>query len=193
MTTPPNAPLARNGQITALWRIERVADRCTILSHDARYRYALQYGTLASGTPYAQFIGLNPSISAELTEDPLMRRCWGYATTWGYQAFVLTNIFAAVAAHPRALKQIAEPIGPDNDLWITAMAEQAERIILCWGNDGIHHYRNEAVVALLRPKYGHKLFVFARTKAGHPKHPLYLPQSATLHLAYKETDGHVHW
>jgi hypothetical protein len=40
------------------------------------------------------FIGLNPSTADETNNDPTIRRCIGFAQTWGYGAVCVTNLFA---------------------------------------------------------------------------------------------------
>jgi hypothetical protein len=51
-------------------------------SSDRIYRYALSRAWDCS-RPRIMFIGLNPSTSDELEDDPTIRRCLAYAGTWG--------------------------------------------------------------------------------------------------------------
>lgn len=70
--------------------------RETIFSPCRKYRYTLWRtfslfelgdGRLtAAHQPFVQFIGLNPSTADETNDDPTIRRCVGYAKTWGFGA-----------------------------------------------------------------------------------------------------------
>jgi len=47
-----------------------------------RYRYSLR--TVCDETkPVAAFIGLNPSTADDTVDDPTVRRCRGFAESWG--------------------------------------------------------------------------------------------------------------
>ena len=46
------------------------------------------------------WIGLNPSTADEQQLDPTLRRIRGFSQTWGFTAFVITNLFAYRAMRP---------------------------------------------------------------------------------------------
>ena len=87
-----------------------------IFSEDRVHRYALwrSFATLLSTAPrYAMFIGLNPSTADEANDDPTIRRCMDYTKRWGFDAYVMTNLFAYRETNPE------ERAGPGNsDRWI---------------------------------------------------------------------------
>jgi hypothetical protein len=67
----------------------------------------------------------------------------------------------------------ADPVGPLNDETIRAGVEWADDLVAAWGAHGEHMDRGAHVETLLRglsisPKH------LGLTKAGHPKHPLYI-------------------
>lgn len=65
-----------------------------------RYRYDLwRRWDISKG--YAMFIGLNPSTADKTADDPTIRRCIGFARSWGYGALCMTNLFAFRATDPR--------------------------------------------------------------------------------------------
>jgi hypothetical protein len=85
----------------------------------------------------------------------------------------VTNIFAWRDTDPRAMRRAADPVGPYNDEAILQAAEWADQTVCAWGTHGAHLDRGPGVEALLR-KACVPLFHLGLSKAGHPKHPLYI-------------------
>ena len=143
-----------------------------------RFRYTLWRGWGAQGNcRYVNFVMLNPSTADENVFDPTVRRCYGYAKDWGYNAFYVTNIFALRATDPRELYSCHDPVGPTNDQWIRETATYAELVVAAWGTHGKLHERGLKVAEMLQefePK------CLGLTKKGHPRHPLYLRKDADL-------------
>ena len=81
----------------------------------------------------------------------------------------MTNAFAYRATSPVALKQIADPVGAENDYWLCELAREAAVVVGAWGNHGQINNRGAAIKALGLP-----LTILGLTGAGEPKHPLYL-------------------
>lgn len=123
------------------------------------------------GDGYVMFICLNPSTADENTDDPTVRRCISYAKACGYGAFCMTNIFAFRATDPNDMLAANDPIGPENDRYLRAVAAGAGIVVAAWGTIGTHLGRAAAVKAILPD-----LHVLRLTKDGHPGHPLYLPK-----------------
>lgn len=119
------------------------------------------------------FVMLNPSKATEVQNDPTIERCERRARALGYGGFAVTNIFAWRETSPKALKQAAHPIGAENDAMISEAADWADEIIAAWGAHGEHLERGATVRDLLA-NCGRPLFHFGLTKAGHPRHPLYI-------------------
>lgn len=124
------------------------------------------------------FILLNPSTADETQNDPTIRRCIGYARAWGYGGIVLGNLFALRSTDPAALYSAPDPIGPENNSWLLAIAREVAggRIICGWGAHGALNHRGAAVLAMLG-RIGADLQALTQTKDGHPGHPLYLSAS----------------
>jgi hypothetical protein len=141
-------------------------------SADRRYRYTLwrtglqderELFVTASNTmnrdgrakQFVQFIGLNPSTADETNDDPTLRKCMKFAQRWGYGALCMTNLFAFRATEPTVMKGESDPVGPDNDQWLSEIAGKAGMILVAWGKDGDHMQRDlEVLHELLK---GHKL------------------------------------
>lgn len=143
-----------------------------IYSPCEKYRYALTRVWDASGGKVS-FIMLNPSTATEVQNDPTVERCERRARTLGYGAFRVTNIFAWRDTDPRLMRKAADPVGPENDSAIAEACEWADRVVCAWGTHGEHLDRGPAVEALVRGT-GATPYHLGLSKAGHPKHPLYI-------------------
>ncbi|ABD56950.1 DUF1643 domain-containing protein [Jannaschia sp. CCS1] len=143
-----------------------------VYSDCERYRYALTRVWDADGQR-ALFIMLNPSTATEVQNDPTVERCERRARTLGFGAFRVLNIFAYRATDPRDMRRAADPVGPANDAAILAGLDWADRVICAWGTHGEHLARGPAVADLLWGT-GRELLHLGLSKAGHPKHPLYI-------------------
>lgn len=139
------------------------------------YRYTLTRIWDPDGRK-ALFVMLNPSTATEVQNDPTVERCERRARALGFGAFRVTNIFAYRATDPRVMRATADPVGPGNDAAIAESAPWADQILCAWGTHGAHLDRGPAVEALLRAT-GRPLFHLGLSKAGHPKHPLYISYS----------------
>jgi len=140
-------------------------------SHCEKYRYSLW--RFWDKNPYALFLMLNPSTADEENNDPTVERCQRYAAQWGYGGLVVCNIFAYRATKPKDMKSQDDPVGPDNDDYITKQAADAGIVVCAWGNHGSHENRSKNIVATLRES-NIELHCLKITKQGEPGHPLYL-------------------
>ena len=132
------------------------------------YRYILSR-TWDKKTDRIMFIGLNPSTATELKNDPTVTRMINYAKSWKFGSITICNIFAFRATFPEDLKKCKEPIGRENDEFITAEAKRSKMVVAAWGNHGQLLQRSQQLLELLGNVYHLGL-----TKLGEPKHPLYL-------------------
>ncbi|MEM7472810.1 MAG: DUF1643 domain-containing protein [Pseudomonadota bacterium] len=136
------------------------------------YRYALTRIWDDAGGKIA-FVMLNPSTATEVQNDPTVERCERRARALGYGAFRVCNIFAWRDTDPFKMRKAAEPIGPMNDGAIADACDWADRIVAAWGTHGAHLNRGPQVETLMRAT-GKPLYHLGLSKAGHPKHPLYI-------------------
>ena len=137
-----------------------------------RYRYALTRIWKPKDGKIT-FVMLNPSTATEVQNDPTVERCERRARTLGFGAFRVCNIFAWRDTDPFKMKKAPEPIGVANDTAILEACDWADQIICAWGTHGAHLGRGPQVEQMMRgqPK---PLFHLGLSKAGHPKHPLYI-------------------
>ena len=157
-----------------------------------RYRWFLQRPIQANpcrGTKrrVLVFVGLNPSRADGKRDDPTLRRLMGFTHHWGYHHLVVLNLFAHISSSPLVLRRCAKPIGAENDQFLNRWFQQWAQettwdLWLGWGVGGGLMKRDKAVLKMLnqvRDQRGHlpPPFVTGTTKAGYPRHPLYLPTS----------------
>ena len=119
------------------------------------------------------FIMLNPSTADETANDPTIRRCIGFAQSWGFSHLIIGNLFALRSTDPAALYSAPAPVGPDNDMHLKSIGDEAELVVAAWGVHGAYQWRDRDVRRLLHPR-GVDLHHLGLTKHGRPKHPLYL-------------------
>lgn len=165
-----------NKRLKPVTIVTQVELRNTALFSSCRsYRYLL-WRTWAEDweTNFVMFVGLNPSTADENTNDQTIRRCIGFAQSWGYSGLCMANLFAYRATDPAIMRRIVDPIGPENDAHLVATAEKAKLIVAAWGNHGTHRQRHLQVKALLP-----SLHCLRLTKTGMPSHPLRLPADLT--------------
>jgi hypothetical protein len=154
-------------------------DKGATFDKTQRYRYKL-WRTWGEGGRLAHFIMLNPSTADAEVLDPTVTRCLSFALAWSCDGMVVTNLFALRSTDPRGLYAVDDPIGGGNDAYIRAAADRCDINVCAWGVHGAYLDRGRTVAELLQPYRPQCLGV---TKAGHPKHPLYLKQATEL-IAY---------
>src|SRR5262249_38886078 len=152
--------------------------RQAVLSPDQIYRYRLSR-IWDEAVPTMLVIGLNPSTADATCDDATIRRCRGFAAREGFGGLQVVNLFAYRSTDPAALPHVAAPAGPNNDLHIPPVVEFAAFAVAAWGAGGHLNGRDRHVTDLVR-SFGVPLRCWGRTKAGHPRHPLYLPGDTPL-------------
>jgi hypothetical protein len=153
-----------------------------VLSDCGTYRYTLEREWM-TGEGTCLFVMLNPSTADASEDDPTIRRCIGFAQRWGYQRLAVGNLYAYRATDPKAMKVALRPIGEPlpaghattygnvNDEWLRKLALKADRIICAWGANAEPQRGREVFDVLSAHSFVEHLGL---TKAGAPKHPLYL-------------------
>jgi hypothetical protein len=147
-------------------------------SRDRAYRYLLtrRWGDPA---PWMTWIMLNPSKAGAFESDPTCTRAIGFAKREGCGGMDILNAFALIATDPKELRSHADPVGPDNDLFLAQHAAQATFAVAAWGVHGTLRGRGAQVARLLADA-GVKLLCLGSTEGGDPRHPLYVRSDAPL-------------
>jgi Uncharacterized protein conserved in bacteria len=81
----------------------------------------------------------------------------------------MLNAFAFMATNPRDMGRADDPVGPENDVHIRAVAREVGFIVVAWGNGVQWKNRGGAVLDILG-----KVWTLALTRRGFPRHPLYV-------------------
>lgn len=112
-------------------------------------------------------------------DDPTVAKAQRYARSWGYGSAIVVNTFAYRATDQKRLLEIEDPIGPENDRWISHYAKTANIIVFAYGKPHKKlRQRGPTVAHMLCEKgHGHKLYALELALDGTPKHPLYLKGS----------------
>lgn len=139
------------------------------------YRYRLGRRWAPGGR--VAFVMLNPHRADAVRDDPTIRRCVAFARRWGFGAVEVVNLFGLCAREPRALARAADPVGRDNDRHLRRALRRADLVVCAWGASRLARRRADEVASLLA---GRPLRCLGRTRAGAPRHPLYLRRDARL-------------
>lgn len=161
------------------------ATSSAVLSDCGTYRYELRR-VWDPRLPLAVWIMLNPSVADASQDDPTIRRCVAFAKVWGYGGIIVVNLFALRATDPRELASHPDPVGPDNDKHIVQAATRDGVVVCAWGAHKLTTRRADRVLAVLRAEEITPRCL-GTTKAGHPRHPLYVPASTPLVLFGEES------
>lgn len=156
---------------------EGTAESWATFSRCRKFRYVLGRMWDAKLVWWLSVTMLNPSKADHLRSDPTVTRMIGFAKRDGFGGLIVTNGFGLRATDPRELLTAADPVGPRNLDAIHAVAHNpaVNAAIVAWGaaarKDLVAHLHIvHDVITTIRPVY----CLGAPTKAGHPRHPLYL-------------------
>jgi hypothetical protein len=156
-----------------------------IISTDGVYRYRLERKINVPGLLYKNpearplaFCMLNPSTADAEIDDPTIRRCIGFAEREGANSLIVVNVYALRSTDPQKLWLAVDPVGPLNFDHIHKAAVEAGRVIVAWGVNAKASDVENAMFELR--KSGAKVLCLGTTKAGHPRHPLYVKKDQPL-------------
>lgn len=155
-------------------------ERDARISDCGRYRYLLRR-TWDHGTPRALFVMLNPSTADAEIDDATIRSCIRLSKGLGYGSFEVVNLFALRATDPAELQRATDPVGADNDGVIEGALGRCDLAICAWGAHQMAENRASSVKSLLRSRRP-AVFCLGTTKAGAPKHPLYIKSGTPLQV-----------
>lgn len=140
---------------------------------EGEYRYRL-WRSWAPARGRCVFVMLNPSTADASQDDATIRRCVDFVTRWDFGCLDVVNLYALRSTDPKSLRSHADPIGPRGDIAIEDAVQGARRVVAAWGTNATAA-RHRSVLAALRRTVPDVLVHLGLTKAGFPRHPLYLP------------------
>ena len=112
---------------------------------------------------------MNPSTADVHADDPTVAKCGRFARKWNYGGLYIGNTFAYRATDQVKLRDVADPVGPDNDRHLLAMARAAAAVVFAYGQPRHRELRERG------PALAHML----RTRAGIVPHALRLSTNGT--------------
>ncbi len=133
------------------------------------HRYLL-WRTWGPGRRWLLWVMLNPSTATGLVDDPTIRRITAWSKLWGFDGFLVVNLYAHRSSKPAHLRTARYPVGPENDRAIQAALRHQAQIVVAWG-DCRYPARIDDVRRLI-VRSGYRLWCLGTTKNGNPKHPL---------------------
>lgn len=148
------------------------------------YRYIL--GTRGS-LPLIR-VGINPSTAAPGALDNTLKSVERIAHGNGFDSFVMFNVYAQRATRPQDMEQTCNPLLHRENMaafrWLLEQAEEQPAIWAAWGTIiEARPYLPECLadMASIARKAGAQWYsASARSKKGHPHHPLYLKKDSIL-------------
>jgi hypothetical protein len=154
--------------------------RAAVFDATGRYRYCLSR-VWDPDLPRLVWVMLNPSSADSELDDPTIRRCVGFARSWGFGSMEVVNLFGFRAASPRELFSASDPIGSGNDRVVREAVEGAQVAVAGWGNWGRVADRGAQFLAGVR----RDVYCLGLTKHDQPVHPLYQASHRQLRLLHQ--------
>lgn len=147
-----------------------------IFSACLQYRYELRR-VWDTRLPPLVMILLNPSTATEIENDPTITRCIQRARSIGRGSLIVLNAFAFRATEPDDMMATSKPVGPENDAFIYRGLSECQRAegtaVIGWGAHGAWKGRDRQIIEMGR-QLRMPLYCLGFTKAGQPRHPLYV-------------------
>lgn len=152
-----------------------------IISECGQYRYHL-WRIWDDCLPVMVFVMQNPSTADAVNDDPTIRRCLGFARREGCGGISVRNVFALRATNERELLAHRDPVGPDNEQHLLSARNCSllTKLVVAWGTRFggkrlSRHYQAAEVALVIQSPY-----CLGTTKAGDPRHPLFVRADAPL-------------
>jgi hypothetical protein len=129
------------------------------------------------------FVLLNPSTADVLQDDATVRKCFGFASRWGFGSFEIQNLFAYRNRNPSTLAELdyGFAVGPKTNSYLAAALYNKNvcRVVLGWGSAKCRAHVDRRVQEFQLMLRAHELSI--EVEVGHigdllldgqPRHPL---------------------
>lgn len=130
------------------------------------------------------WVMLNPSTADQVSDDPTIRKCIGFAKRWRYGSIWVVNLWAMRATNPRELRAAVKRYhhgesdfdpsgGAVNDDMISIAVRDARVVVAAWGAhaNAIDRDRVALFKHILRSA-DRRAHCIGTTRDGSPRHPL---------------------
>lgn len=133
-------------------------------------------------------IGINPSTATPDHLDNTLKSVERIAAANGFDSFTMFNVYAQRATRPQDMERSLNPRLHRENMaafeYILAHCDQSPAVWAAWGNIiEMRSYLKDCVLDMIDigERYGaHWVTAGARSKKGHPHHPLYLRKDSGL-------------
>jgi hypothetical protein len=153
-----------------------------IISECGTWRYRLERDLGRDG-PTVAILGVNPSTADAEVDDQTIRKDMGFGARLGWGRLIKGNKFAYRATDVKALRRVADPIGPENNDHLIQIMLDADIVIAAWGplsklpEKLRSRWRRLVIYA---DAAGKPLHCFGTAKDGQPLHTLMLAYETPL-------------
>jgi hypothetical protein len=131
----------------------------------------------------AALVGVNPSVAGVEKNDHTIRKDIGFAQRNGWRHIIKVNKFAFRATDVRQLATAFDPIGPENDAYLSQAFTDADVIVPCWGpltKLPKRLRRRYIEVCRIAERAGKPLMCLGTANDGQPLHTLTLAYETPL-------------
>lgn len=131
----------------------------------------------------AALCGVNPSTADAEKNDQTIRKDIGFGRIHGWRRIIKINEFSHVATDVTELRDVPDPIGPDNDRYIEEAIREADVFVPCWGPLTKLPKRLRTrwrEVVTIAERIGKPILCFGTAQDGQPRHTLTLAYSTPL-------------
>lgn len=160
------------------------------ISKCGRYRWWLrrEWTALGCNKGVCCFVMLNPSTADAMVDDPTIRRCIGFAKSWGYSELLVINLFPWRATDPKQLHKGSECRGGVRGYATLLEAVSADITICAWGDNNTFGRALVFRDIVKRVYLNRAVYCLGLTKRwSRPRHPLYVKADAEPLLFDLET------
>lgn len=143
-----------------------------LFSDDRKKRFWLSRNWAGGEPTTVNFIMLNPSKAGALADDMTVRKGVGFATRWGCNRMVFTNLSAYVSTNPAELPAY-EAQDTINLMHIQREIQAADIVVVAWGaidpRLSLRAGLREVISFVKRQE--RVMYCIGTTKDGSPRHP----------------------
>lgn len=148
----------------------------------ALFRWRLDRPVQETGI-VAALCGVNPSTAGAEKNDQTIRKDLGFGLRLGWRRIIKVNKFAFRATDVRDLANAFDPIGDENDIYLSQAFAEADIIVPCWGplSKLPKRLRRRYIeVCRLAERAGKPILCFGTANDGQPRHTLTLGYDTPL-------------
>lgn len=144
-------------------------------SEDGKHVYVRWFTANPEGKGVMTVIGMHPEIASAPTPeqsgqmDETTRICHEFAVRNNFATLALVNLYSQVGLDQNNIRKATQPSGPENDIWIAAVASASDMIVAAWGDFPWIKFRSRQIMTLLGPFHIHAVQVNSNGTPSHPK------------------------